>query len=149
MRISVQEADFDIGAEIDRIRKAHPEIGALVSFIGCVRDFGEDAGVTEMILEHYPGMTENALEAILTEAMERWEVMDATVIHRVGRLPAADRIVLVLTASRHRKDAFSAAEFVIDRLKTEAPFWKKEKTPDGWRWVAAKASDEAASAEWE
>lgn len=148
MKVVIQEEDFDIQEEIGKIRREHADIGALVSFIGLVRDFSEHSKVTEMMLEHYPGMTEKSLEAILHEAKARWKIEDATVIHRVGRLLARDQIVLVLVASHHRKDAFRAAEFVIDRLKTEAPFWKKENTPEGWHWVDAKNSDEAASSEW-
>ncbi len=148
MRVIVQEKDFDLREETEKIRQNHPEIGALVSFVGLVRDHGQGGKVLEMRLEHYPGMTEKALEALLSEANRRWEIVDVTVIHRVGRLPASAQIVLVLVASQHRKDAFRAAEFVMDRLKTEVPFWKKEKTAEGWHWVEAKASDEIAASEW-
>ena len=148
MRIAVHEADFDLQSESDLIRKRHPEIGALVSFVGLVRGSGPRGKISEMMIEHYPGMTEKALEALLVEAKNRWQIVDATLIHRVGKLPAAAQIVLVLVASHHRKDAFMAAEFIMDRLKTEAPFWKKEKTGQVWHWVEAKASDETASSGW-
>ncbi len=148
MKVVIQQSDFDVAREMAEIRKSHPEIGAMVNFVGLVRDFGEAGRVREMMLEHYPGMTERCLEALLVEANERWKIVDATVVHRVGSLLPGDQIVLVLVASHHRKEAFRAAEFLMDRLKTEAPFWKKEHTVEGWRWVDAKASDEAASSEW-
>ncbi|HQT25987.1 MAG TPA: molybdenum cofactor biosynthesis protein MoaE [Burkholderiales bacterium] len=149
MKVGIQESDFDVLLEMEEIRKNNPNVGAIVSFVGLVRDFGGSGKVKGMMLEHYPGMTEKCLETLLNEAMERWEIVDATVVHRIGRLFASDQIVLVLVAGHHRKEAFRAAEFVIDRLKTEAPLWKKEETEEGWRWVDAKASDEAASSEWE
>lgn len=143
MEIRVQEADFDAGEEISKLGRCGA--GAIVSFIGLVRDQG---GISAMHLEHYPGMTEKALAAIAGEAADRWPLLDAVVIHRVGRLEAQDRIVLVATASFHRADAFSAAEFIMDNLKSRAPFWKKEIAPEGERWVEAKASDDEALGRW-
>lgn len=142
--VSVQSADFDIGAEIDALASSG-DIGAVVSFTGLVRDTG---GVSEMELEHYPGMTEAALEAIAAEATQRWPLAGVRIIHRFGPLQPQDRIVLVLTASRHRAAAFEAAEFIMDYLKTCAPFWKKETTPDGAKWVDARETDDAAEARW-
>ena len=142
--VSVQSADFDIGAEIDALARSG-DIGAVVSFTGLVRDTG---GVSQMELEHYPGMTEAALEAIAGEATQRWPLAGVRIIHRYGPLQPQDRIVLVLTASRHRAAAFEAAEFIMDYLKTRAPFWKKETTPDGAKWVDAREADDAAEARW-
>ncbi|MEL7216255.1 MAG: molybdenum cofactor biosynthesis protein MoaE [Pseudomonadota bacterium] len=142
--VSVQSADFDIGAEIDALASSG-DIGAVVSFTGLVRDTG---GVSEMELEHYPGMTEAALQAIAAEATQRWPLAGVRIIHRFGPLQPQDRIVLVLTASRHRAAAFEAAEFIMDYLKTCAPFWKKETTPDGAKWVDARETDDAAEARW-
>lgn len=148
MGARVQEADFDPGEEISNVRGRFPDAGAIVSFIGLVRDFSDERKVGAMTLEHYPGMTERALDAILIEARNKWSLLDASVIHRVGRLETSDQIVLVLVASHHRMEAFRAAEFIIDRLKTSAPFWKKEATPEGDKWVEAKASDEIAASRW-
>ncbi len=148
MRISVQTEDFDAGAELTQMRLAHPEVGALVSFVGQVRDLNDGAMVSGMHLEHYPGMTEKALAAIANKAMQRWEFADALVIHRYGDLKPLDQIVLVVVASAHRQTAFAACEFIMDYLKTEAPFWKKESTPEGERWVDAKEVDEAAKNRW-
>ena len=145
MEVRIQYADFDLCDEIERMRQWHRDIGALASFVGIVREQG---GVSEMQLEHYPGMTEAALEAILVEAMRRWKIRDAVVIHRVGKLSGSDRIMLALVASSHRKEAFLALEFIVDKLKTEAPLWKKEKTGEGWKWVEAKDTDEAAVSLW-
>lgn len=145
MEIRIQAGDFDLCAEIEKIRKRHRDIGALASFVGIVR---EQDGVSEMLLEHYPGMTEAALEGILNDAKKRWDILDATVIHRIGRLAGSDQIVLAVVASGHRKEAFLALEFIVDRLKTDAPLWKKEKTAKGWKWVEAKDSDEAAASRW-
>ena len=129
-------ADFDPGAELDALRsRLQGTAGAVVSFIGLVRDLNEGDAVTGMTLEHYPGMTERALDAITTEASDRWKLLDVVIIHRVGSLEPNDRIVLVIAASAHRKDAFRACEFMIDTLKTKAPFWKKETTSQGSRWV--------------
>jgi molybdopterin synthase catalytic subunit len=134
--IRVQQEDFDPGAELERLRGKLPGTsGAVVSFLGLVRDLNEDEAITGMTLEHYPGMTEKALAAIAAEATDRWKLNDAVIIHRVGPLAPNDRIVFVVAASAHRKDAFRACEFMIDALKTKAPFWKKETTPHGTRWV--------------
>jgi molybdopterin synthase catalytic subunit len=134
--IRVQQEDFDPGAELERLRgKLQCNTGAMVSFIGLVRDLNEGDGITGMTLEHYPGMTEKALAAIAAEASARWKLNDAVIIHRVGPLAPNDRIVLVVAAGAHRKEAFRACEFMIDALKTKAPFWKKETTPRGARWV--------------
>ena len=148
MRIYVQTEDFDAGAELAQMRLAHPEVGALVSFVGQVRDLNDGAMVSGMYLEHYPGMTEKALSEIAEQAMQRWELSDALVIHRYGDLKPLDQIVLVVVASSHRQAAFAACEFIMDFLKTEAPFWKKESTPEGERWVDAKEIDEAAKSRW-
>ena len=148
MRISVQTEDFDAGAELAQMRLAHPEVGALVSFVGQVRDLNDGSVVSGMHLEHYPGMTEKALAGIAEQAMRRWELADALVIHRHGDLKPLDQIVLVVVASAHRQAAFAACEFIMDYLKTEAPFWKKESTPEGERWVDAKEVDEAAKNRW-
>jgi molybdopterin synthase catalytic subunit len=148
MTIRVQTADFDAGAEIARMRAGNPKIGAIASFIGVVRDLNDGDAVSEMTLEHYPGMTEKALEKIVEEARSRWEIYDALVVHRVGRLRPADQIVLVVVTSGHRGDAFSACEFLMDYLKTRAPFWKRERTAEGSRWVEARDSDEKAARRW-
>lgn len=148
MMVRVQEADFDVGAELAALRRDRPQIGALVSFVGVVRAASDGAGVSEMTLEHYPGMTEKALAAMVGEAGRRWKLIDAIVIHRVGRLLPGDQIVLVAVAGAHRGEAFAACEFLIDYLKTRAPFWKREVTPQGARWVAARASDDQAAERW-
>ena len=141
MGVRVQTEDFDIGAEIAQLRKGNAKIGAIASFIGLVREMNEGDSVSTMTLEHYPGMTEKALEDIVAQAKSRWDVYDALVIHRVGRLLPLDQIVLVVVTSAHRGDAFSACEFLMDYLKTQAPFWKKEDTSKGARWVDARESD--------
>lgn len=146
--IRVQTADFDLGAELAHLRKENPRIGAVASFVGLVRDINDGSDVSGLTLEHYPGMTEKALAGIVSEAEARWEVLGCTVIHRVGALKPLDQIVLVIVASGHRGDAFAACEFIMDYLKTRAPFWKKEATPDGERWVEARDSDDAAAARW-
>ncbi|MDW8469104.1 MAG: molybdopterin synthase catalytic subunit MoaE [Burkholderiales bacterium] len=148
MKIVVQREDFDPGAEIAALAR-ETTVGAVASFVGLVRDENEGAQVGAMTLEHYPGMTEKAIRAIVEEAMRRWQVRGCTVIHRVGELKPGDRIVLVAVASAHRGDAFAACEFIIDYLKTRAPFWKKEQTAQGERWVEARASDDAAAARWQ
>ena len=148
MSVRVQTEDFDIGAEIAQLRKGNAKIGAIASFIGLVRDINEGDHVSTMTLEHYPGMTEKALEDIVAQAKSRWDVYDALVIHRVGRLLPLDQIVLVVVTSAHRGDAFDACEFLMDYLKTQAPFWKKEDTSKGARWVDARESDDAAAARW-
>ena len=147
MKIVVQRDDFDVGFEIKSISK-NSKIGAIASFIGLVRDVNDGATVGTMTLEHYPGMTEKALAAIVEEAKGRWQVLDCTVIHRFGELKPTDQIVLVVVASGHRGDAFAACEFLIDYLKTRAPFWKKEQTPEGARWVESRSSDDEAAQRW-
>ena len=149
MSVRVQQADFDVGAELSALRAADPRVGALASFLGLVRDINDGASVSEMTLEHYPGMTEKALEEIVTEARSRWDIYDALVIHRVGPLKPCDQIVLVAVTSAHRGEAFAACEFIMDYLKTRAPFWKKEATPDGGRWVDARETDDSAAARWQ
>ena len=149
MRVRVQSEDFDVGAEMARMRRGNPKIGAIAAFVGVVRDVNEGDAVAGMTLEHYPGMTERSIEAIVVEARARWQVLDALVIHRIGTLAPTDQIVLVLVAAPHRGDAFAACEFLMDYLKTRAPFWKKERTPAGSRWVEARTSDDEAAARWE
>ena len=149
MGVRVQEADFDAGAEMTLLRRNNPKIGAVASFVGIVRDVNEGDAVSDMVLEHYPGMTERAIEAIIDEARARWTIFDATVIHRVGKLAPTDQIVLVVVTSSHRGDAFAACEFIMDYLKTRAPFWKKEALPSGSRWVEARQSDDDAAARWQ
>jgi molybdopterin synthase catalytic subunit len=146
--VRVQQADFDIGAEIAALRHADPAIGAIASFIGLVRDVNEGDAVTGMTLEHYPGMTEKALAGIVADAKQRWDIIDALVIHRIGELRPLDQIVLVVVTGAHRGAAFAACEFIMDYLKTQAPFWKKERTPQGARWVEARASDDQAAERW-
>lgn len=147
-QVSVRTADFDVGAELAALRAQDARIGAVVSFVGTVRDMNDGARVSEMELEHYPGMTEQALAQIIDQAAARWPLFGARVIHRVGPLKPLEQIVLVACASAHRGEAFDACEFIIDYLKTEAPFWKKEQTPDGARWVDARESDDSARAKW-
>lgn len=149
MTVRVQEADFDISAEIAALRAGNPKIGAIASFIGVVRDLNDGEHVAEMTLEHYPGMTEKSIADIITQARGRWQVMDALVIHRIGSLKPLDQIVLVVVTSSHRGDAFAACEFIMDYLKTRAPFWKKEQTPQGARWVDARAVDDTAAERWQ
>ena len=149
MAVRVQEADFDVGAELAALRGKDPQIGALASFVGLVRELNDGAGVSELTLEHYPGMTERALQAIVSEACRRWAIIDALVIHRVGRLLPTDQIVLVAVTGAHRGDAFAACQFIMDYLKTRAPFWKRELTPEGARWVAARAADDEAAERWQ
>ena len=148
MKILVQVEAFDLGTEVDAMRTGRTDIGAIASFVGLARDMNEGSGVAAMTLEYYPGMTEKALTALVDEANSRWALLDVTVIHRVGRLLPGDPIVLVVVASQHRSEAFAACEFIMDYLKTQAPFWKKEETPEGDRWVEARASDDAAAARW-
>jgi molybdopterin synthase catalytic subunit len=149
MQIRVQTDPFDLGQEVDALRAGRLDVGAVASFVGYARDINDGSGVTAMTLEHYPGMTEKALATLADEAAARWSLIDATIIHRVGRLLPGEPIVLVAVASRHRGDAFAACEYLMDALKTRAPFWKKEETPDGERWVDARASDDAAAARWD
>ncbi|MEO7254988.1 MAG: molybdenum cofactor biosynthesis protein MoaE [Casimicrobium sp.] len=146
--VRVQEADFDLGAEIKALRLGNPAIGAVASFIGCVRDMNEGDSVGLMYLEHYPGMTERELAKICAEASARWEIFDTLVIHRIGELKPLDQIVCVVVTSGHRGESFSACEFIMDFLKTRAPFWKRESTPHGERWVDARAKDDAAAERW-
>jgi molybdopterin synthase catalytic subunit len=135
--VRIQTEDFDVSAEIARLREGNPKVGAVASFVGIVRDLNEGDAVASLTLEHYPGMTEKAVEKIVAEARERWDIYDALVIHRVGSVSSA-----------HRGESFKACEFLMDYLKTRAPFWKKEQTPDGGRWVDARASDDAAAERW-
>jgi molybdopterin synthase catalytic subunit len=147
--IRVQTDDFDLGAEVNALRAGNARIGAIAAFVGLVRDVNDGTGVATLTLEHYPAMTQKALVEIVEQAAARWDVIDATVIHRVGKLHPTDQIVLVVVASGHRGDAFQASEFIMDYLKTRAPFWKKELTPAGERWVAARDSDDAALSRWQ
>ena len=147
-QVRVQAGDFDLGAELARLRAGDARVGAVVSFLGTVRDMNDGAEVAAMELEHYPGMTERALEDILEQARARWPLYGALVIHRVGPLLPLDQIVLVAVGAAHRGDAFAACEFIIDYLKTEAPFWKKEQTPQGARWVDARVTDDQALEKW-
>ena len=149
MTVRVQTADFDVAREIAALRAGDARVGAVASFIGTVRDVNDAVAVSTMTLEHYPGMTEKSLEAIVAEARARFDILDALVIHRVGALQPTDQIVLVAVTSAHRGDAFDACRFVMDYLKTRAPFWKKEATANGARWVDARVSDDAAAARWE
>jgi molybdopterin synthase catalytic subunit len=154
MSVSVQEADFDAGAEIAALSAGRDDVGAVASFVGLVRSdktvgSGDTAPVQAMTLEHYPGMTEKALQGIVAEARGRWDIFGVRVIHRVGRLVPGDRIVFVAVASAHRGEAFAACEFIMDYLKTRAPFWKKEETSAGGRWVDARESDDHAAGRWQ
>jgi len=148
MQVRVQREDFDLSAEIASLRAGHRDIGAVVAFVGTVREMNGAGAVSQMELEHYPGMTEAALNAIVLEAGRRWSISDILVIHRIGSLRGCDQIVLAAVVSRHRGEAFAACEFVMDYLKTKAPFWKKETTERGTQWVEARASDEAGLAKW-
>jgi molybdopterin synthase catalytic subunit len=148
MAVKVQTEDFDLTTEIAQLRANTPKVGAIVNFVGVVRDLNEGEQIAEMALEHYPGMTEKALEDIIAEARSRWDLFDALVIHRVGPLKPLDQIVLVAVTSAHRGEAFAACEFIIDYLKTQAPFWKKEQTPQGSRWVDARVTDDEAMKKW-
>jgi molybdopterin synthase catalytic subunit len=149
MTVRIQTVDFDAGAEIAALRGADPKVGAVASFIGVCRDANDGDAVSTMTLEHYPGMTEKALEKIVSEAKSRWKVMDVLVVHRVGELKPTDQIVLVAVTGAHRGEAFAACEFIMDYLKTRAPFWKKEQTSSGARWVEARTSDDAAASRWD
>jgi len=146
--IRIQEKDFDVSAEIGALRKGDPRVGAVVTFLGTVRDMNDGSQVKGMTLEHYPGMTEKALQEILDQASTRWDLYKTLVIHRVGPLLPEDQIVLVVVTSAHRGEAFAACEFIMDYLKTAAPFWKKEDTPEGARWVDARVTDNAAMERW-
>ncbi|HLW04240.1 MAG TPA: molybdopterin synthase catalytic subunit MoaE [Azoarcus sp.] len=149
MSVSVQQQDFDVGAEISALTRGRHQVGALATFTGLVRDMNVGTGVKAMTLEHYPGMTERALEEIVEQARGRWSVEGVRVIHRFGRLDPGDQIVFVAVTSAHRGEAFAACEFIMDYLKTRAPFWKREETPEGARWVDARESDGAAARRWE
>ncbi len=147
--VRVQTEDFDVSAEMLTLRKRNPKIGAVASFVGVVRDLNDGDSVSTLTLEHYPGMTEKSLEAIVQQAKERWDIYDALIVHRVGTMRPLDQIVLVIVTSAHRGESFQACEFLMDYLKTRAPFWKKEVTPEGERWVDARSSDDAAAKRWE
>lgn len=146
--VRVQTADFDLSRELGALRAGDGRVGAVVSFVGTVRELNEGSAVSEMELEHYPGMTEKALEDIVAQARARWPLFGVLLIHRVGPLAPLDQIVLVACSSAHRGEAFAACEFIMDYLKTDAPFWKKEQTPEGARWVDARASDDSAKRKW-
>ncbi len=148
MTVRVQTEDFDLSTEIANLRQQAPKVGAVVTFLGTVRDLNEGEQVAEMELEHYPGMTEKSLEDIVAQAKARWDIFDALVIHRVGPLKPLEQIVMVAVTSAHRGEAFDACEFIIDYLKTLAPFWKKEQTPNGARWVDARVTDDEAMQKW-
>ncbi len=149
-RVRIQTEDFDVSAEVAALRAQDPRVGAVCTFLGTVRDrtAGTPGSISSMELEHYPGMTEKAIEAMIEQAMQRFDIYGARVIHRVGLLQPLDQIVLVAVTSAHRGESFQACEFLIDYLKTQAPFWKKEQTIDGARWVDARVSDDAALARW-
>ncbi len=147
-RVSIQTEDFDLSAEVARLRANEKGVGAVCTFVGTVRDRNDGQSVSTMELEHYPGMTEKAIEQMIDEAYKRFDIFGARVIHRVGLLQPLDQIVLVAVTSAHRGESFQACEFLMDYLKTQAPFWKKEQTPEGARWVDARVSDDAALAKW-
>ena len=147
--VRVQTEDFDVSAEMLTLRQRNPKIGAVASFVGVVRDLNDGDSVSTLTLEHYPGMTEKSLEAIVQQAKERWDIYDALIVHRVGTMRPLDQIVLVIVTSAHRGESFQACEFLMDYLKTRAPFWKKEVTPEGERWVDARSSDDVAAKRWE
>ena len=147
--IRIQEKDFNVSTEIAALRKGDPRVGAVVTFLGTVRDMNDGSSVNGMTLEHYPGMTEKALQEILDQAKSRWDLYQTLVIHRVGLLLPEDQIVMVAVTCAHRGEAFAACEFIMDYLKTAAPFWKKEDTPEGGRWVDARVTDETAMSRWE
>ena len=146
--VTIQQADFDVGAELAALREGDAGIGAVAAFVGTVRDRGDAGAVRAMELEHYPGMTERAIEAMIDEARRRFDLRGVRVIHRVGMLTVTDQIVLVAVTSPHRQAAFAGCEFLMDYLKTQAPFWKKESTPEGAHWVDARVADDAALARW-
>ena len=147
-RVAIQAEDFDAGAEIAALREGDGGVGAVAVFVGTVRDRSDGAAVASMELEHYPGMTEQAIEAMIDQAFARFDIRAVRVVHRIGRLAAGEQIVLVAVASAHRGQAFQACEFLMDYLKTHAPFWKKEETDAGARWVDARVADDAALARW-
>ena len=147
--VTIQTEDFDPGTLIQTLEQGRPAIGAVCTFTGLARDYGDQTGIQRLVLEHYPGMTESAIESIIEEARNRWPLQAVTVVHRVGSLAPGERIVFVGTTSAHRKAAFEACQFVMDYLKTQAPFWKKEVTDEGEHWVEQKASDRAAARQWQ
>ncbi|MDC0500674.1 molybdopterin synthase catalytic subunit MoaE [Burkholderiales bacterium] len=149
MSVRVQTEDFDVSQEMLVLRQKNPKVGAVASFVGVVRDLNDGDEVSALTLEHYPGMTERSLEEIVSEAKSRWNIYDALIIHRVGTLLPLDQIVLVLVTSAHRGESFKACEFLMDYLKTRAPFWKKEQTSSGARWVDARTTDSVAAMRWE
>jgi molybdopterin synthase catalytic subunit len=148
MTVRIQTADFDLSTEIAALRSGDLQVGAIVSFVGTVRDMNEGSQVNSMELEHYAGMTEKALADIIVEAKSRWSIHEALVIHRIGKMLPGEQIVLVAVTGQHRGEAFTACEFIIDYLKTAAPFWKKEATPTGEHWVDARSTDDEAMARW-
>jgi molybdopterin synthase catalytic subunit len=148
VRVSIQTQDFDLSTEVARLREQDKRVGAICTFVGTVRDRNDGQSISTMELEHYPGMTEKSIEAMIDEAFKRFDIYAARVIHRVGLLRPLDQIVLVAVTSAHRGESFQACEFLMDYLKTQAPFWKKEQTPEGARWVDARVSDDAALAKW-
>ena len=147
-RVRIQTGDFNLADEVDALRKDDKRVGAVCTFTGTVRDRNDGASVSSMELEHYPGMTEKAIEAMIDEAFVRFDIFAARVIHRVGLLLPLDQVVMVAVTSAHRGESFKACEFLMDYLKTQAPFWKKEQTPDGARWVDARVGDDAALSRW-
>ena len=147
-RVSIQMQDFNLAVEVDALRKNDKRVGAVCSFTGTVRDRNDGLNVSSMELEHYPGMTEKAIEAMIDEALKRFDIFGARVVHRVGLLQPLDQVVMVAVTSAHRAESFKACEFLMDYLKTQAPFWKKEQTPEGARWVDARETDDAALAKW-
>ena len=147
-RVSIQTEDFNLAMEVDALRKDDKRVGAVCTFTGTVRDRNDGLSVSSMELEHYPGMTEKAIEAMIDEALNRFDIFGARVVHRVGVLLPLDQVVMVAVTSAHRGESFKACEFLMDYLKTQAPFWKKEQTPEGARWVDARVTDDAALAKW-
>ena len=147
-RVSIQAEDFSLAMEVDALRKNDKRVGAVCTFTGTVRDRNDGLSVSSMELEHYPGMTEKAIEAMIDEALNRFDIFGARVVHRVGVLQPLDQVVMVAVTSAHRGESFKACEFLMDYLKTQAPFWKKEQTPEGARWVDARVTDDAALAKW-
>ncbi len=148
MRVSIQTEDFDVGAEIAALRANDKRVGAVCTFVGTVRDRNDGQTISTLELEHYPGMTEKSIEAMIDEAHNRFDIYAARVVHRIGLMYPLDQIVLVVVSSAHRGQSFQACEFLMDYLKTQAPFWKKEKTPEGERWVDARVSDDQALKRW-
>jgi len=147
-RVSIQTQDFNLAMEVDALRQSDKRVGAVCTFTGTVRDRNDGLSVSSMELEHYPGMTEKAIEAMIDEALNRFDIFGARVVHRVGFLQPLDQVVMVAVTSAHRGESFKACEFLMDYLKTQAPFWKKEQTPEGARWVDARVTDDAALAKW-